>query len=1053
MDVPEPRTRGFSVPLRMPRFCQPRRYSARFILLSCVLLLLSGVLRGQGTDLIFRRIAHEQGLSQSLVLCMLQDHRGFMWIGTEDGLNRFDGCAFVTHRNDPVDTNSLSNSYIWSLYEDSHGLLWIGTWGGGLNCYDPVRDTFVRYQHDPADTTSIAHNRVTSICEDTAGCLWVCTAGGGLDRFDPATRRFTHMRSLLSALPQAGRNDLFCMTQSQDGALWIGTYFSGLIRIDAKNGTTRLFRHNPGNPRSLSDNRILSLCETADGDLWVGTWEGGLNLLHPATGDCERFMHHPDDAGSLPGNIVRSLLKDDGGNLWVGTIGGGAAWLDRSRGIFTRYAHSPFVPTSLSDNVVTSIFRDAGGTLWFGTASGLSINAPSAHKFPVYRSMPGIPGSLQGKRVYALCSDSLGSVWIGTEDAGLHQLDPATGKIRNFVHDPANPRSLPYNYVSALMTDTRGEVWVGTYGGGLARFDRSRGAFRRYVADPRNTSRRLNAYISSLLEDRTGNIWVGTWIAGLALIDRDGRILRTYAHGPDPGSLPDNDIRCLALDRTGAVWVGTAKGGLSRYDPSSDRFQDFGSGEKVSGGAGREYVQAIAEDHWGRLWLGTFGGGLTLFDPAHGTWSHYAVQQGLPNNVVYGVLEDRQHRFWLSTNEGISCCDPDRMTFRNYTRHDGLQADEFNFNAYSRSPDGALYFGGVNGVNVVMPDRVAENRHVPPVVFTGFRIFDRQMNTAVAPFAATEVTLDYDENFITIEYAALDYALPERNRYAYRLEGMDRGWVDAGARRSASYTGLAPGAYTFRVRGANNDGIWNEKGAALTLTVHPPFWQTFWFRFLVGAILLTGVLYAYHLRVESLLKVERMRLRIASDLHDEIGSSLASIAVLADLVRKRAPLPPAEADHLQDISHAARTTSDALRDIVWFVNPEHDSTINIIDRLRGISATLLAGIPYTVYVDDHTPSDHLPMVLRRDIVLIYKELLSNIVRHADAQHVDIRFAVRHGRFRLEVRDDGKGFDPAAPSAGNGLLTMRRRAAGLGASFDIRSEPAGGTVVCLEGKIP
>jgi signal transduction histidine kinase len=282
---------------------------------------------------------------------------------------------------------------------------------------------------------------------------------------------------------------------------------------------------------------------------------------------------------------------------------------------------------------------------------------------------------------------------------------------------------------------------------------------------------------------------------------------------------------------------------------------------------------------------------------------------------------------------------------------------------------------------------------------------------------------------------------------------LDRAWVDAGMVRSASYTGLTPGDYVFRVRGANNDGVWNEEGAVFRITVRPPFWQRLWFRLLVGILLLAGLAYAYHLRVQSLLKVERMRLRIASDLHDEIGSSLASIAVLADLVRKRAPLPTEEADRLQDISHAARTTSDALRDIVWFVNPEHDSTVNIIDRLRGIPATLLAGIPYTVSVEDHTPSDHLPMVFRRDLVLIYKEILSNIVRHADAQRVEIHFGIRHGRFHLEVRDDGKGFDLHAPSAGNGLLTMRRRADGLGATLDIRSTPAGGTVVALEGKIP
>jgi signal transduction histidine kinase/streptogramin lyase len=645
-------------------------------------------------------------------------------------------------------------------------------------------------------------------------------------------------------------------------------------------------------------------------------------------------------------------------------------------------------------------------------------------------------------------------VWIGTEDAGLHQLDPRTRRFRQFLHDPSDPRSLPHDYVTAIMSDSRGDLWVGTYGGGLIIKDRRGAGFRRVGVGPPPAMGRLNGYISALLEDRDGMIWVGTWIAGLAVVDPSGCVIRKYAHDPsDSGSVPDNEIRSLALDRHGTVWVGTAKGGLSRYDPSNDRFVRVFPIQHGPVWAGTEYVQSIAEDDRGRLWLGTFGGGAVCFDPETGVCVRLTKENGLPNNVVYGIILDDNHRLWLSTNEGLACHDPAGGTSRSYTHHDGLQADEFNFNASCRGPDRTFCFGGVNGFNIIAPGRIPENRHVPPVSITGFRVFDKPFDTGVAPHAAHAVTLDHDANFISIEYASLDFALPERNQYAYRLEGIDRDWVHAGTRRSASYTDLPPGEYVFTVRGSNNDGVWNETGAAIGITVLPPYWQTLWFRIAVAVLIVAALSFLYRLRVRSLLKMERLRLRIASDLHDDIGSNLASIAVLADLVRTRAALAAPEAGRLQDISRAARHTSEALRDIVWFVNPDHDTACTVVDRLRSIASTLLAGVEHTFTVEDPLPGSPLPMALRRDLVLIYKEILSNIVRHAEATRVEIRFAMDHGRYTLEVRDNGKGFDTAHPPDGNGLMTMKRRAAEVGGTLVLHSGPGRGTKVVLSGKIP
>ncbi len=1040
------RARAVPVPLFAPLRC--------LIPVVLLVMLCTPDALTQRSGPLFRRIGHEQGLSQSLVLCMLQDHHGFMWIGTEDGLNRYDGYVFETYRHDPSDSTSLSSSHIGCLFEDRQGSLWIGTWGGGLNCLDADHRTFRRFRHDPRDTTSLSHDRVTSIVDDEKGGIWICTAGGGLDRLDPATGKFTHQRSSDTSLPSARWKDQFCSIRTDDGSLWIGTYFSGLVRVDMATGATRVYRHNARDESSLSDDRVLSLCAAADGRLWVGTWEGGLNLLDPTTGRSERFVHDPHDPGSLPGNTVRCVAVDAEGTLWLGTVGAGAAQRRSGQEHFTRITHSPIHASSLSDNVVTAICVDEGGTLWFGTASGLSIHAPTAHRFPLYRSAPGIAGELQGKRVYALSAERDGIVWVGTEDGGLHRFDPRTGSFLQFRHDPSDPRSLPRDYVTALMIDSRGELLVGTYGGGLAVKNRTGPGFRRLGSDPHDPSRRLNAYISALCEDREGRIWVGTWIAGLAVVDHSGRVVRRYVPDPsDPGSIADTDIRALAVDRRGTLWVGTAKAGLSRYDRDSDRFVRVFPQKLNDAWAGTEYVQSIVEDQRGTLWLGTFGGGAVCLDPVTGACARVTKDNGLPNNVVYGIVIDEDQLLWISTNEGLTCFDPSTGRSRSYTHNDGLQADEFNFNAYCEGPDHTLYFGGVNGFNAVAPGRIPENRHVPPVVITGFRVFDRPWDTGMALHVTRAITLDHDANFIAIEYAALDYALPERNQYAYRLEGIDRDWVRAGERRTASYTDLPPGEYVFRVRGSNNDGVWNESGAGLTISVHPPYWQSVWFRLAIGALAAAALVLLYRLRVRSLLKVERLRLRIAADLHDDIGSNLASIAVLADMVRTRANLAPVEVGRLLDISHAARQTTEALRDIVWFVNPDHDMACTIGDRLRGIASTLLAGIDHTFCIEGPVSGSRLSMVFRRDLVLIYKEILSNIVRHAEASHVEIRLTMIRGHFTLEVRDDGKGFECARPTEGNGLMTTRRRAAELGATMTLRSVPGKGTHVVLTGKIP
>jgi ligand-binding sensor domain-containing protein/signal transduction histidine kinase len=1047
---------GFSCQSRPPattRCVQARDF---LIALACLIISTYSSVYSQPSQIgtSFRRISTEDGLSQGMALCMVQDHRGFMWIGTEDGLNRYDGYSFVTYRHNPLDSNSLSNSYIWTLHEDRTGLLWIGTWGGGLNSYDPSKNKFTRYQPNPSDSTSISHDRVTDITEDSLGNLWVCTAGGGINRFDRSSHQFTRLPRISSPPPANRPMDMFIIHTDRSGVLWIGTYYAGLLSYDSRTQRLQHFQADPANRRSISSNRVTAICDAGRGDLWFGTWGGGINLYHRASNTFEHFRNDLRDSTSLPGDIVRALKLDSNGNLWVGTMGAGLARFDTTTRRCIRYRNSPYAGNSLSGDIVCSIVEDAGGVLWFGTSDGISLSSPFIQKFPSFTHDPRNPEGLIGGKVFAMCRDSLGFIWIGTEDAGLNQFDPRTGHFRHYRYNSGAQGSLPHDQVTALMTDHVGDIWVGTYGGGVARFDRGNKRFELHTSDRAHPDQRINLWISSLAEDRKGNIWIGTWVEGLYVIDRSGSVLQRYRHDRGiPTSLPDDDVRCIVPDRAGSVWVGTARGGLARIDSLSGLFHQFRNDPANPASLSSDYIQTVFEDRSGNLWIGTLGGGFSRFDPRTGGCEHFGEQQGLLNNVVYGILEDDKGMLWISTNKGISCFNPIDASFQNYTRHDGLQADEFNFNAFCAGTGGKLFFGGVRGFNVVLPGQIQHNPHVPRMAITAFSIFNTAVNLDSILTSGGDIILDHSQNFFSIEYAALDYSLPARNTYAYMLEGLDESWVDAGTRRLAGYTNIAPGTYLFRARGANNDGVWNTAGTSIAITITPPFWRTLWFRILVLLVLIAAATMAYRLRVASILKVERMRLSIASDLHDDIGSSLASIAVLADLVRSRMNVTPAASAHLLDISRAARTTSDSLRDIVWFINPEHDFASDIIDHLQAIASRLLGGIDHTFRRDDLGTPVRLPMAFRRDVLLLYKEILSNIVRHAEATRVEICVGIQAGHLKLSVTDNGRGFNSSLPSNGNGLSTMRRRALQIGGTIEIHSEPKKGTAVTLEANIP
>jgi len=794
---------------------------------------------GAEADLRFRRYTRDDGLSEHTANQIAQDRVGFIWVATDDGLNRFDGYTFRVYRHDPERLDTLSNNVVRDLLLDHEGELWVAS-EGGLDRYRAESDSFVRYQHVPGDARTLVHSSVHCLLEDRSGVIWAGTYMG-LDRLDRETSTFSHFRHDPQDPSSLSADHILSLAEDPEAGVWVGTQGGGLNHLDPETGRSARYLPAPGEENAVSSGVIRDLAFDAEGRLWIAT-EGGLDRLDPRTGRFTHFRHDPRDPRSLGSNLVWSILFDSRGELWVGTDGAGLDRFEPERGAWKAYVHDEADPQSLGGDSVRDVFEDRSGDLWVGGyASGLHFLNRHRSGFRYFTHNRDGTG-LAHRSVLSFHEDRDGTLWIGTE-GGLHRRDPKTGALRLFRHRPDDPHSLGGNAVLSILRDHQEKLWVGTFAGGLDLLvDEKAGRFERLLNDPRDPHSISDSNVWSLLEDHRGELWVGTLSMGLNRLDRQSRRFTRYLHVPDdPTSLPGDTIWALFEDREERLWVCTGEG-LCRYDPERDAFVAYP-------GASRD-VLTIQQDSRDRLWLGTRGDGLQLFDPDHGSVVTFSTADGLPNDVVNGILEDGAGHLWLSTNEGLSRFDPEARTFVNFDSGSGLQGRQFNRGAFLKSRTGELLFGGTHGYNVFFPDQVRGNPHVPPVVITDFLVFNQQVPIDPAgPLSeaieeASEVRLSYQQSVFTFRFAALGYRNPEKSRYQYRLLGFDKDWVESGNRRSVTYTNLDPGAYRFQVRGSNDDGLWNRQGASVRLRITPPVWRTAWFRALVlglfAALLVAG---------------------------------------------------------------------------------------------------------------------------------------------------------------------------------------------------------------------
>jgi ligand-binding sensor domain-containing protein len=822
----------------------------------------------------FVRLSTGEGLSQDTVYTIVQDRQRFVWFGTEEGLNRYDGYSFKVFKNIPGDPTSLASNWVYRVYEDRSHRLWVGTLGG-LSLFDVRTETFRNFRRPGEALTGFDQKTVTSILEDREGNLWVGTLGGGLSRVDPETGEFVKTYREGPDATSLSHDQVQRLYENNKGEIWVGTT-RGLNLFDPAQGTFTRYMHSD-DPTTLGGDWVWDMAEDAHGRLWVATSGGGLSRLDRATG---RFRRYQKKGGRIPNDWATSVLVDRAGVVWAGTDGGGLLRYDPTADRFIAYTSRPQDSSSLSKNVVRSIYEDVQGNLWVGAfKGGISMLPRDLQNFSFYAHDPSRPDSLSpNSAVNEVIEDREGGIWIGTTEGGLNRFDRDAGTFAHFRNQAGNPRSLSSDTVTALYQDRGGRLWVGTHGGGLDLYDPKTRSFEKHQQKPGVAGTLGNDYVWVIAEEPGpgGALWVGT-NGGLDRLDLATRRFTHYGHDPaDEGSLSDHAVRALLVEDNGDLWVGTL-GGLDFLKKGSSKFirlrNDPQNPETLSNNA----VVGLLRDASGRTWVGTLGGGLNLFDPATRRFTAFRVQDGLPSDSIYSVCEDARGHLWLGTNTGLARFNPRTHEVKNFGLSNGLRSLQFGLGGCAPTRDGRLLFGSADGLYLFDPKKVKTDTYVPPVVFTGFQVYSQAAPQSLPVSAVPEIRLAYSQNMFTVGFAALDFTVPRGNGYAYRVEGFRSEWTPLGSKHELTFTNLDPGAYELQVRASNSDGVWNEAGALLRVSIAPPFWATWWFRSLLALAFAGLLVMAHRFRVRQLRARER-------ELTRRVDEAMARVKVLRGLL-------------------------------------------------------------------------------------------------------------------------------------------------------------------------
>lgn len=966
----------------------------------------------------FRNISINQGLSQSSVVDIAIDPTGFVWMATQDGLNRFDGRDFITFPLNFDDITTPTGNHLGKITPGLEHKLWLISRGGKLHQMELLTQSinpWLNINNEPIPP-------VSCVFQDSA-YLFIGTRSNGLWIYQQSNDLLIKFNT--ETLP-TGTNEIKDVFKDIDGYYWILTG-NGLIKLSPAVQIVKTYLHNEENPI-----RTSSITQDVKGTIWVGTFGQGIFFKHKNADTFKQFVGIKGN--TIPSSLViETLLADTQGQLWIGSFGEGLFILQPEQNYARHFLPDKKDPFSLAYTDVLKIIQDKRGGIWIGTdGGGVSYYDKRLDNFRTY-SGNNLPDHISIAQVRAITTDHNGDIWCGTSTNGVTVLKKEPERVGN------------YKKIGSLLTDKDGDIWIGTQENGLDVINpSSKKVIRKFL--PGTT-------IWALLEDESGNVWAATRQQGLFLLNKQkGEIL--HLDNSSSLQLPENNVRTLTFSKDSTLFIGFETEGICELDIKRLQLRKLPSSVHETFDGKNILIRSMYYTPE-VLWIGSFGNGLFAFEFNSGKVTRITDRQGLWNNTIYGILPGEHGCLWLSTNKGLCRLhipsNPERISRSDmffFTVEDGLQSNEFNTGAYYRSPDGLLYFGGIDGLTTFNPATISVIEQPGKVLITEVQADDTPLITDTLITYKKILRLPYRQNSLSFSFAAFDVLSAGRLNFSYQLSGFDKGWLDAGTRNYAAYTHLPSGKYVFMVTATRSYPMDDAPVATLTIIIEPPFWRTPWFIILCVVALAASLYGIYRYRISQLIRLQKVRNRIASDLHDDIGSALTHISILSEL-SKGSIDPKEEANNfLGRISEEVASSGQALDDIVWSINSRNDTMEQTVARMRRYVAEVLETKveKYSVDFDDRFANRKLNMEQRRDFFLLFKELINNIYKHSKATQVDIRIWIEKNTLYVRVADNGIGFDKARATERNGVKNMQFRTEKWKGRFHIDSTPGVGTII-------
>lgn len=1009
--------------------------------------------------------------------CAFQDSLGFIWIGTQEGLLRYDGYTSKNYQHIPFDSTSLSSNFILDIKGDKTGNFWVATRGGGLNYFNLRTEIFTHYLHNPNAENSLGGNTINKIIVNDDGSLWLSIFQNGFTNVkwdsleNPIYTRYMNVDKIPENIELYGLLDMY---KDDRGYLWLGTVGMGLECLNIKTGERISYKHDPNNPNSISHNMVSSICEDDSGNLWLGTGfiafgtGGGLNKFDRKTEKFSHYRYDPKESYTIGSDLITSIYLDSDNILWIGSHNKGIQKISLEKLQNNNKPQFKYVEY-LQNMGFAAFYEDMQKNIWISIDGSFDIRRydKSKNRFPYSTHNRNNPNSLKSYAVWSIFIDSKENVWFGHTTDGLSKYNPLTDRFKHYQHILGNTNSLSENFITSICEDSTGKIWLGTNNSGIDILDPEKDTFIHIKANPKDSAALYSNLVEWLLPSKSGNIWIALNTLGLQLYDFNSKKFIKY--DIDTKTREDEYITSLFEDKKGSLWVGTINHGLygvtfkNKQIIYTKHYQyDHTNRNSISNNKILDIIQPQVYDT-SAMWIAT-NSGLNRLDLKTETFTHIQEKDGISSNYILKILEDNDGNLWFTTSVGLSKYNLHTKKIRNYGIEDGLPTVRFgtgHSNSF-KDKDGRLYIAG-NGVIAFDPKTIKENIFIPSVRLTDFKIFHESVKLDTAIQYKKKIAIIHDKNVFSFEFAALSFTNASQNRYSYKLEGFHDNWINTGNENTASFTNLDPGEYIFRVKGSNNDGVWNQEGASVKVIILPPWWATWLFRFIASVMIISVIIALHKMRVRY-LKNERKkqeqfskkliqsqeeeRKRIAGELHDGLGQNLMIIHNRIQYYFKgKKDLP----NELEPLIPEVKETIEEVREIARNLHPHQLEQLGLTKAIQSIMRKLSRStdIKFNTKIDFIDSS-----LLKENWIHIYRivqEALTNIIKHSSATEVKIEVFKRQEKIHLLIADNGVGMETISVKSvsGFGLENLRERARLLNAKLEISSPGKKGVTIFLE----